>query len=56
MGDNAMEYRILGPIEVLRSQQQVALDGSKQRTVLAALLTFGLNYAASLTEPAPAAN
>jgi SARP family transcriptional regulator, regulator of embCAB operon len=41
LGDNAMEYRILGPIEVLRSQQQVALDGSKQRTVLAALLIAG---------------
>lgn len=33
-----MEYRILGPVEVRDSGAEVPLDGSKQRTVLAALL------------------
>jgi DNA-binding SARP family transcriptional activator len=33
-----MEYRILGPVEVSHNGKRVPLDGSKQRTVLAALL------------------
>lgn len=33
-----MEFRILGPVEVLHNGEEVRLDGSKQRTVLAALL------------------
>lgn len=39
-----MEYRILGPVEVLRDDgERVVLDGTKQRTVLAALLLSGPN-------------
>ncbi|MCX2732041.1 AfsR/SARP family transcriptional regulator [Saccharopolyspora sp. NFXS83] len=39
-----MEYRILGPVEVLRDDgERVVLDGTKQRTVLAALLISGPN-------------
>lgn len=33
-----MEYRILGPVEVRDGGAEVSLDGTKQRTVLAALL------------------
>ncbi|GAA2368579.1 hypothetical protein Cme02nite_73190 [Catellatospora methionotrophica] len=33
-----MEFRILGPVEVWGSDGEIPLDGSKQRTVLAALL------------------
>ncbi|MFC0435410.1 AfsR/SARP family transcriptional regulator [Kutzneria buriramensis] len=36
-----MEYRILGPVEVLDGGAGVTLDGTKQRTVLAALLISG---------------
>jgi SARP family transcriptional regulator, regulator of embCAB operon len=36
-----MEYRILGPVEVLHDGERVPLDGLKQRTVLAALLVSG---------------
>ena len=36
-----MEYRILGPVEVRHNGNEVPLDGSKQRTVLAALLIAG---------------
>jgi DNA-binding SARP family transcriptional activator len=40
MGDT-MEFRILGPTEVWRDGVEVVLDGSKPRTVLAALLLAG---------------
>src|SRR4030088_3341638 len=33
-----MEFRLLGPVEVWRDGAEIALDGAKQRTVLAALL------------------
>ncbi|WP_439678564.1 AfsR/SARP family transcriptional regulator [Embleya sp. MST-111070] len=33
-----MEYRILGPVEILDGGTRIPLDGVKQRTVLAALL------------------
>jgi DNA-binding SARP family transcriptional activator len=33
-----LEFRILGPVEVLYDGEEVALDGSKPRTVLTALL------------------
>ncbi|MEU9507310.1 BTAD domain-containing putative transcriptional regulator [Micromonospora sp. NPDC048170] len=33
-----MEFRVLGPVEAWRGDAEVALDGAKQRTVLAALL------------------
>ncbi len=33
-----LEFRILGPVEVIRDGVPIPLDGSKQRTVLAALL------------------
>jgi SARP family transcriptional regulator, regulator of embCAB operon len=36
-----MEFRILGPVEVRHNGEEVPLDGSKQRTVLAALLIAG---------------
>lgn len=36
-----MEYRILGPVEVRHNGNELPLDGSKQRTVLAALLIAG---------------
>jgi len=36
-----MEFRILGPIEVHHDGEEIPLDGSKQRTVLAALLIAG---------------
>lgn len=35
----AMEYRILGPVEVRRQGQAIALGGAKQRALLAVLLT-----------------
>lgn len=36
-----MEYRVLGPLEVLRDGQQLNLGGPRQRAVLAALLVAG---------------
>ena len=39
MAPPAMEYRVLGPFEVARGDQAVALGGAKQRTLLAILLT-----------------
>ncbi|MEV6520840.1 BTAD domain-containing putative transcriptional regulator [Longispora sp. NPDC051575] len=33
-----MEFRVLGPVEVWKDGAEIPLDGSKQRTVLAALL------------------
>jgi DNA-binding SARP family transcriptional activator len=36
-----MEFRVLGPVEVRHDGREVPLDGSKQRTVLAALLIAG---------------
>lgn len=33
-----IEYRVLGPVEVVRDGKDVPLDGAKQKTVLAALL------------------
>src|SRR3989442_14401034 len=38
MGGGSLEYRILGPLEVLRDGMPVALGGPKQRAVLALLL------------------
>jgi SARP family transcriptional regulator, regulator of embCAB operon len=40
-GGNGMEFRVLGPVEVRHDGHEVPLDGSKQRTVLAALLMAG---------------
>ncbi|WP_031076362.1 AfsR/SARP family transcriptional regulator [Streptomyces sp. NRRL WC-3742] len=36
-----MEFRILGPVDVVDDGREVPLDGAKQRTVLAALLLAG---------------
>ncbi|WP_157641103.1 AfsR/SARP family transcriptional regulator [Longispora albida] len=36
-----MDFRILGPVEVWNNGEEIPLDGSKQRTVLAALLLAG---------------
>ncbi len=33
-----LQFRILGPVQVWRGESEIQLDGSKQRTVLAALL------------------
>ena len=34
-----MEFRLLGPVEVVRDQRPLALGGPKQRAVLAMLVT-----------------
>ncbi|RFS84424.1 regulator protein [Actinomadura spongiicola] len=39
-----MEYRILGPVEVRDGDTEVSLDGTKQRTALAALLLAHGNF------------
>ncbi|MEU5881411.1 AfsR/SARP family transcriptional regulator [Spirillospora sp. NPDC047279] len=36
-----VEFRLLGPVEAWRGTSEIALDGPKQRTVLAALLLSG---------------
>ena len=44
-----MELRILGPVEAWGPDGQLVLDGSKQRTVLAALLLANVIFTPSST-------
>jgi DNA-binding SARP family transcriptional activator len=49
--DRAMEFEMLGPLEVRRNGSPVVLAGAKQRAVLATLLTSA-NQPFSAEQPA----